>query len=757
MRSPVEGRVSGIVQRVRAEGRDVLLEPEGYAVLNTLGIPTPGHVLIGDSREAEFVKLSAFRTDRMVVKVASTTILHRSDVGGVTVVAREREALVEAVRDMEDRFASHSVAGFFLCEFVEHRKALGGELLLGARWTRDFGPVVTFGPGGIYTEFLCEHLQVGRDVAILSPVMSRAEIEAALEAPAISAVLHGRVRGQEALIDREQLLSLVSRFLTFARQHIPQDFAEFEVNPLVLTPTGPVALDVLAKLGSEPEAVAPERPLHKLAHLLKPATIGIAGVSERMNPGRIILRNILREGFDSGQITVIKPGRDSMDDCACVRDIASLTDKLDLLILCLDASQVTAAVEQVIEQQAAESLILIPGGLGEKLEGGAIEKALRGAIEASRHTGWGGPVVNGGNCLGIRSLPGRYDTLFIPDHKMPERRPEVTPLALISQSGAFACSRASKLPGLNPRYLISLGNQTDLTVSDYLNYLSDDRHVDVFACYVEGFRRGDGEEFLRAAKEIRQSGRVVILYQAGRTAAGARASASHTASIAGDYDVARELSRNAGVVVADSLADFEDLIRLFCQLRHKSLAGWRLGGISNAGFECVAMADNLGPFRLPSFGPHTTELLGELLERCRISAVVNVQNPLDLTPILGDEAFETAAEAVLEDENVDVGIVGCVPMTGALNSLPPGEHHGENIAREGSVASRLIRLRQRCDKPWVAVVDSGPMYDPMAAMLEEAGVPTFRTADRALRLLATWCRNRVELSGRGGIRHGMMA
>ena len=111
--------------------------------------------------------------------------------------------------------------------------------------------------------------------------------------------------------------------------------------------------------------------------------------------------------------------------------------------------------------------------------------------------------------------------------------------------------------------------------------------------------------FLRAAREITAGGRTVLLYRAGRTAEGAKASASHTASIAGDYAVTRELARAAGVVVADSLSDFEELVRLFTFLRGKRVEGTRLGAISNAGFECVAFADNLGRFSLPAFDEAT--------------------------------------------------------------------------------------------------------------------------------------------------------
>lgn len=203
----------------------------------------------------------------------------------------------------------------------------------------------------------------------------------------------------------------------------------------------------------------------------------------------------------------------------------------------------------------------------------------------------------------------------------------------------------------------------------------------------------------------------------------------------------------AGAVVADSLADCYDLTRLFCFLRDKTVTGWRLGALSNAGFECVAIADNVGSFQLQNFDSETTRRLEHILRRCRIDAIVEVHNPVDLTPIMDDETFEEAIQAVLEADNIDVGIIGCVPLTGALNTLASATGHRENVFDERSIASRMARLKTTIRKPWVAVVDAGSLYDPMASLLEEHAVSTFRTADRALRIFEQYCQSMIESMG----------
>ncbi len=743
MRGVLSEPLAEVVARARSEGRDVLLETEGLTVARALGLRVPVHRLVGDAREARRLDLAVFPGERLVVKVASAGILHKSDVGGVRVVAKSAEALGRTVAEMETRFAGLDGVAYGIFEHVAHESSLGGELLLGARWTDDFGPIVTFGPGGVDAERLAGMLRPERGAAILSPALATDEsVRRALEA----SVVGGGRRGPG--VDPRAALDLLRRFLAFAAEVVPALVSELEINPVAFVDGEPVALDALARLAppGRPDGFggAPARPLAKIARLLAPERVAVVGVSRRTdppNPGRIVLRNLLAEGFDPERLWVVKPGVAEIDGCRAWPDLASLPGPVDLLVVAVDAVQVPDLVEEVVARALAESLVILPGGMGEA--DGTEERArrVRACLDRARSSAlpgsWGGPVVNGGNCLGVRSVPGRVDTLFIPRHKLSfDRHP--APLAVISQSGAFAVARASRLAVLAPRYLVTVGNQLDLTVGDYLTYLEGDPEVRVFACAVEGFQPGDGLAFVRAARRITASGRCVILYRAARTAAGARASASHTASIAGDYAVTRALAREAGVLLAESLADFDDLVALAVRLDGRQPAGRRVGIVTNAGFESVALADGLGPLELAELGEEAARRLGALIEFRGLGGIVGVRNPLDTTPMLDDEGFAEAVRAMLEDDGVDLGVVGCVPLTGALRTVPAGPGHAESLDEEGSVVRRLAALAGEVAKPWVAVVDAGPLYDPMARRLEAAGVPVFRTADRAIRLLGAW-------------------
>jgi acyl-CoA synthetase (NDP forming) len=313
------------------------------------------------------------------------------------------------------------------------------------------------------------------------------------------------------------------------------------------------------------------------------------------------------------------------------------------------------------------------------------------------------------------------------------------PVALITGSGAFAVTRLSRMRGLDPRYVVTVGNQMDVTVGDYLTHFRDDPSVRVIGVYAEGFAPLDGERFMAAAADIATQGRVVVLYRAGRTSAGIAASASHTAAIAGDATVTRELARQAGIVWADTPDAFDDLVRTFTLLDGRRAAGRRLGAVSNAGSECVTIADHIGSLTLPAFAAATGRRLTDVLAPAGIDTVVDVHNPLDLTPIADADVYEAVARAVLEADEVDIGLIGVVPITDALEALEPGPGHPEDLDRGDAIAARLAAVWGKTTKPWIAVVDAGPLYDAFVERLAAAGIPTFRTADAGVRALEAFC------------------
>jgi len=726
-----------------ARSSEFLDDRDAFQLLDLLGFRTPHRTFFDADAPLDRLDLASFPGDRVVVKMVSKTIAHKTELGGVLIARRDPEAVRSAIATLRSRVRAGVLSGFGVYELVPHEPRLGHELLLGYRHTTDFGPVVVVAPGGTHAEAIASRLAAEGRSAILSPWVhgdGTATIEA-LRHSAVVPLVTETLRGQAPPLAASVLVETVRRFLDLARADLP--ILDLEINPLVVSGGSLVALDVLVRPGVGPQA-RPPRPVHKIASLLHPSTMAIIGVSSGENPGRVVLRNVLGAGFDPRKVTIVKPGQAEIDGCRCVPSVQDLPEPVDLTVLAVGASTLPETLEALIAGGATQSVILIPAGLEEKTGSEAVVGRVFAALESARTRPDRGPVLNGGNCLGVRSEPGGYDALFIPRFKLPRVEGAPAPVAVISQSGAFLVTMMDRFGDTKPRYAISVGNQTDLTIGDYLEFLRDDPEIRCFAVYVEGFRPLDGPAFLRAVSDITSTGRTVVFYRAGRTAAGARASASHTASISGDYAVARSLAVSAGAVVTESLDEFRDLVTLWARWAPRTIAGCRVGAVTNAGFECVSIADNLGGLELAAFGEDTRARLAVILRESRVDTVVDVHNPLDLTPIAGDEAFAGAVECVLGDPGVDLGIIGCVPLTPALTTLPRGNEHPEDVTSPRSIAMRLGRLWKETERAWLVVVDAGAVYDPAVRVLEGHGVPVFRSSDRATRLADLVCRERTK-------------
>ena len=150
-----------VLTAARERGRTSLTEPEAMEVFDALGIATPRRVLVSGPREALEADLAGLGP-RVVVKVVAPGIVHKTEVGGVAVVPNEPHGVAAAIAEMAARLEGAAVEGYAVCEFVEHESGLGGELLVGLRWTDDFGPVAAVGAGGVHAEFLASCFAEGR-------------------------------------------------------------------------------------------------------------------------------------------------------------------------------------------------------------------------------------------------------------------------------------------------------------------------------------------------------------------------------------------------------------------------------------------------------------------------------------------------------------------------------------------------------------------------------------------------------------------
>lgn len=757
-------RVERIFERAEKEGRNFLLEPEVYSLLRAFGLEPPRFLFVRKGERVTREKLLPLKSGQVVLKIVSPQIVHKSDVGGVAFVRNAgpevNRAIARMLAEVPARFvrtgaSSPDIRGVLVLEKVAFADlGFGSELLVGVRNSREFGPVVTMGLGGLDVEYVNERLKEKTALAIGSAhLLDEAQSEGLLRPLAFYEKMVRGFRGEPAPTTGDALVQSFERFRRLAVHFSPFSrgsayvIEEAEANPLVVRGGDLVPLDGTCRF-SRRRGVSRPRLSSGLEFLLHPGSIGIIGVSERLNLGHVILNNVLRGGFPKERIWVVKPGLAEVEGCRCVPTVADLPETVDLFVLTLAAGQSAAVMAELVAAEKARSVIIIAGGMGEKQGMEGTEEGIKDLLNKSRQEKRLTPVVNGGNCMGIYSGPGRYDTTFLSVHKLASPGKKNPRVVYISQSGAFMASRLSKIPEVEPLYAVSLGNQIDLTASDYLDYFRTRDSGSLFALYIEGFQPGDGLALAKAAADIVRRGKSVLVYKSGRSPEGRKATSSHTASVAGDYRVCRAVLESSGVFVAEDLLEFENAVRALPALTGKTPSGRRVGLASNAGFECVILADSLRNgfnLELAAIAESTKDRISEVLKPLGIDRLQDIRNPLDLTPVADDAAFAGSVEALLADPNVDCAVVSPVPMTAALQTLAPGKAHTENIHDPRSIGRRLAEILRRTAKPVVVNIDAGSLYDPLAGMLQDEGLPVFRRSDEALHFLGKFvdCRLRA--------------
>jgi acyl-CoA synthetase (NDP forming) len=510
----------------------------------------------------------------------------------------------------------------------------------------------------------------------------------------------------------------------------------------------------VGEVACELAAPAPKRlprPIHKIDKLIHPKTIGLIGVSSSgMNFGRIILRNLMGSGCAKERLVIIRPEETEIDGVRCVASLAALEDKLDLLIVAVSAQAVYGLVDEIIATDKVESVMLIPGSLGETQASKEPAAALAARINAAHGNPGGGPVFLGANCLGVVSHPGNYDSWFIPLERLPKpQKKQSRNSVMLSQSGAFMITRISRNPWLDPNYMLALGNQTDLTHGDMLTYFGGLDGIETIGVYVEGFKDLDGLDFIRAVRQAVRNGKQVVVYKSGRTEAGQMGVMGHTASIAGDPVLFEAVVRQAGAMVAEDAETFDDLFYIAGALHGKTITGNRLGGISGAGFEAVGIADSIlgetSSLEMGMLGDATVAKLREILAAKKLDALVEIRNSIDINPGADDEAHLLITEAFIQDPGIDAVVVGLDPTAPSVMALEVSTlRPGIDLDNPKSSVHLLPPLVERSEKPIIAVVDGGPLYDAMAGRLMDRGVCVFRSCMRATRALTRYVEARLQ-------------
>ncbi len=437
------------------------------------------------------------------------------------------------------------------------------------------------------------------------------------------------------------------------------------------------------------------QPLDAIFH---PRSVAVVGATEKPGSvGRTILWNLLSSPF-GGTVYPVNPGRPAILGVKAYPSVGAIGEPVDLAVIVTPAGTAPGLVEEC-GRAGVRGVIIISAGFKEVgAEGVELERQVLEAARRYRIR------VIGPNCLGVMNPVDGLNATFAAGIAKPGR------VGFVSQSGALLTAildwAAHEDVGFSS--IVSLGSMLDVGWGDVIDYLGDDPNTDSIVIYMETI--GDARAFLSSAREVALA-KPIIVIKPGRTAQAAKAAASHTGSLTGSDDVLDAAFRRAGVLRVDSISELFEVSEILA--KQPRPAGRRLSIVTNAGGPGVLATDALigGGGELTELTPETMERLNEVLP-----SVWSHNNPID---IIGDAPPERYAKA-LEVAAADPGSDGLLVILTPQAMTDPTE-----------TARALSRYARIEGKPVLASWMGGAEVAEGAAILREAGIPTFAYPDTA--------------------------
>jgi acetyl coenzyme A synthetase (ADP forming)-like protein len=444
-----------------------------------------------------------------------------------------------------------------------------------------------------------------------------------------------------------------------------------------------------------------------LRGFLEPRSVAVIGASRRRRTiGGELLHNLVTGAF-TGQLYAVNNKARTVQGRKAYASIRDVPGPVDLAVIAIAAEQAIGAARECAEM-GVHGLLVISGGFAEAGPQGAHrqQELLRVCREA-------GMRMIGPNCLGLlNNAPGvRLNATFAPGS------PRLGRIGFLSQSGGLGIAMiegAGQL-GLGLSSFVSVGDKADISGNDLLQYWEQDRHTDVILLYLESF--GNPRRFSRIARRVGAS-KPIVAVKSGRSAAGARAGASHTGALVSASDVTVDaLFRQAGVIRTDTVHELFDVAALLSA--QPIPAGSRVAIVTNAGGPGILCAD-----ACQGAGLDVAELDSRVQRRLArfLDPQASLGNPVDMIATAPAECYRRTIEALVDQRACDAILAIFVP---------PLVTEARDAAREihagaGAAAARGV--------PVGAVFMTG---EPMPAELEGAmRVPAFEFPEDAARALA---------------------
>jgi acyl-CoA synthetase (NDP forming) len=397
-------------------------------------------------------------------------------------------------------------------------------------------------------------------------------------------------------------------------------------------------------------------------HLLRARSIAIIGASDSSRGGwaQEIYNNLEYCGFPA-KLYLVNPKRQEVWGRKVYPNFAAIGEPVDLALTVIPSAGVPDTLAEAAEH-GLKCALIYAAQFGEG--GDAAGKSRADAL--LKLSAKYGLRISGPNCMGAVAL--REKLLLYPAKRV--RSLAAGPVGVVFQSGGtfqFWLQQAG-LRGLDFSYAISSGNELDLDLADYINFLVEDEHTRIIACLVEGVRRP--EAFMAAAAKALAAGKPIALVKVGRSERGKAATASHTGAIASDDAVFDAVCRKYGILRCPSLDDLTETCLALNQGRLPK--GPRIAMVCYSGGAKGLVLDYASD-EGAEMAPLTVET------RAKLPAMIDPglpgENPLDVGPAVGVQAdkFAEICKVVCADPTVDlVTVQGLMPMeaTDPYNPAP---------------------------------------------------------------------------------------
>ncbi|MEJ2708262.1 MAG: GNAT family N-acetyltransferase [Anaerolineales bacterium] len=395
-----------------------------------------------------------------------------------------------------------------------------------------------------------------------------------------------------------------------------------------------------------------------MKEFFQPRGVAVVGASrKRGSIGGELFRNILEAGFQ-GPVYPVNANADVVQSVKAYHSVLDCPSPVDLAFIVTPAS-VVLPVARECAQKGVRALVVISAGFAEASEAGVqLQQEL---VEVCRETGM---RLIGPNCMGIINTDPKVNLngQFSPFKPIPGK------IGFLSQSGALGIAiidYANRL-GLGMSTFVSVGNKADISGNDLIQYWESDDNTNLILLYLESF--GNPRKFARITQRVSRK-KPIIAVKGGRSAAGFRATQSHTGALVAASDVTVDaLFRQAGVIRTDVLAEMFDVAALLST--QPVPKGDRVAIITNAGGAAILAADaceDLG-LTVPEFSSETQAALESLL-----SPAAGVKNPVDMVASASSSDYANTIRVAANDPNVDALIV---------IFIPPMALRPEEVARE---------------------------------------------------------------------------